>query len=128
MILLAAITVAASVVGLLVAGWPADSRPLLPATVAACLCLSAALTTFLLVEVVLRVAPGLGLVAIVLGAMLRMGIAVVGVVLLGEVVSRYGAQRELFAHWVAYLYIVTLIAECGLLIRGIQTNSHRGAA
>lgn len=126
-VLLVVVTLAAFVAGLIVAGWPADSSSLLPAMVALCLCLSTAIATFLLVEVVLRISPGLGLVAIVLGTLLRMVVAILGVVLLGEVVARYGVQRELFARWVAYLYIVTLIAECGLLIRGLRVDSHRGA-
>jgi hypothetical protein len=124
---LVAVALVASGVGLVATGWPFNPTPLLPASVAACLCLSSAIATLLLIEVVQRVSPGLVLVAIMLGTILRLGVAIVGVVLLGEVVARFGVQRESFALWVVYLYIVTLIAECGLLVRGMRGRSGPGA-
>ncbi len=104
--------------GMVAAGWPSDPTPLVPALVATCLCLSAAVATLMLTEVVAGAVPEFGPHAVLAGTGVRMGVAVVGVVLLGEVVGRLGTPREYFANWVAYLYVVTLVAECGLLVRG----------
>ena len=53
-----------------------------------------------------------------MGTGVRMAVAVVGVLLLGEVLTKHGAPRDEFAGWVTYLYIVTLAIECGLLMYG----------
>jgi hypothetical protein len=107
-------------VGLLATGWPADPTPLLPAVVATGLCLVSAVATLLLADAVLRAAPELGPAAVLGGTGVRLGVAAVGVVLFGDVMGRFGVARETFAFWVAYLYVVTLTAECVLLIRGLR--------
>ena len=113
--------VAGASVGLVSAtglGWAAGFDSLPAVAVATGLCVSTTAATLVLADVVFRRAPGLGPVAILVGTAMRMAVAVVGVVLLGELVARAGTSRTAFAGWVAYLYIVTLALECGLLMAG----------
>lgn len=117
-------------VGLIAAeclGWAGVST-LLPVAVATGLCLLPSTATMLLASAVFRQAPQLGPVVVMLGTAMRMVVAVVGVVLLAEVLARYGVPRNQFAGWVTYLYIVTLAAECAVLIAALgRTNPEPGA-
>lgn len=109
--------------GLLVAerfGWASGSGAVLGAAVATGLCLPAAVATLLLAETVFERAPLLGPAAVLLGTGMRMTVAVVGAFLFGGVVAAHGVPHGQFANWVAYLYIVTLALECGLLATGRQ--------
>lgn len=106
--------------GLLATNATDGSPPLVLVGVAAGLCLSSAVATLLLADAVIRYAPELGPAAVLMGIAVRMAVAVVGVVLLGEVFAARGESRTAFAGWVAYLYVVTLAAECGLLISGAR--------
>lgn len=106
-------------------GWGASREAVPAAAVATGLCVTAAVVTLLFVERVTERAPQLGPVAVLLGTGMRMTVAVVGVVLLGELLRRYGTPLDRFARWVAYLYIVTLAIECGLLMIGRQSGATR---
>jgi hypothetical protein len=116
--ILAAGSVVASGVGLVVAGWQGWTWPGAGLAVAAAtgVCLPAAVATLLLAEAVRRQTPQFGPVAVLAGTAVRMVVAVVGVVLLAGEVSRHGTPRDQFARWVAYSYVVTLAIECGLLM------------
>ena len=113
--ILLAVTCVATGFGLIATG--ASS---LLAGIAAGLCLSSAVATLLLADAVMRHAPDLGPAAVLMGIAVRMAVAVVGVVLMGDVLASRGESRTAFAGWVAYLYVVTLAAECGLLIAGVR--------
>ena len=80
----------------------------------------------MLADAVARNTPDFGPVAILVGTAMRMTVAVLGVVVLGEALGRVGVGRERFANWVAFLYLITLTIESGLLIRG--RNTRAGAA
>lgn len=98
--------------------WASGTGAALAAAVATVLCLTTAIATLLLAETVFERAPQIGPVAVLLGTGMRMTVAVVGVALLGEALKRHGVPPDQFARWVAYLYIVTLALECGLLMTG----------
>lgn len=122
-VVLVAGTVVGAGAGLLTAerfGWASGNSAALGAAVATGLCLLAAVATLLLAETVFERAPLLGPVAVLLGTGMRMTVAVVGVVLFGGAVAGMGVPQDQFANWVAYLYIVTLALECGLLVTGRQ--------
>lgn len=100
--------------------------PVLSVCVAVVVCAFAALPTFLLADVVIRKAPDYGPAAVMAGTAVRMGVAVVGVLLFGDALAARGENSTAFAGWVAALYVVTLITECALLIRRAAVNA--GAA
>lgn len=81
----------------------------------------AVVPTYMLADAVLRRAPDYGPAAVMAGTAGRMGVAVVGVLILGGFVEARGESREGFAVWVAALYVVTLVAESVML-------AHRASA
>lgn len=104
----------------------AGAVPVLSVCVAVVLCAFAALPTFLLADVVIRKVPDYGPAAVMAGTAVRMGVAVVGVLLFGDALAARGESNTAFAGWVAALYVVTLITECALLVRRASANA--GAA
>ncbi|MBP3953815.1 hypothetical protein J8F10_00685 [Gemmata sp. G18] len=110
--------IVAAGIGFVSTGWFASQPPVLTVVTATGLCLSSAVATFLLADAVFRHTPQFGPIAVLMGTGVRMAVAVVGVLLLGEVLTKHGAPRDEFAGWVTYLYIVTLAIECGLLMYG----------
>lgn len=122
-----AVPVVAAGVGVACVRLQAGSAPVLSACVAATLCVGAALPTFLLLDAVMRKAPEYGPAAVMAGTALRMGVAVVGVLLFGDAIAAAGESGTGFAVWVAGLYVVTLVTECALLIRRLVPKVEPGA-
>ncbi|AWM39678.1 hypothetical protein GobsT_19690 [Gemmata obscuriglobus] len=89
------------------------------------MCVTTAVATLVFAEKVFERAPLLGPMAVLLGTGMRMTVAVVGVVMLGQALKPHGIPPDQFARWVAYLYIVTLALECGLLMTGRQSGGTR---
>jgi hypothetical protein len=114
---LVAVPVFAAGVGAACAWLAVGSVPVVSVCSAVVLCAFAALPTFVLADVVMRKAPDFGPAAVMAGTAVRMGVAVVGVLLFGDEVAARGENSTAFAGWVAALYVVTLITECALLIR-----------
>ncbi|MDY3556369.1 hypothetical protein R5W24_005534 [Gemmata sp. JC717] len=105
--------------------WASGTKTALAAAIATGLCVTTAAATLVFAETVFDRAPLLGPVAVLLGTGMRMTVAVVGVVMLGEALKSHGIPPDEFARWVAYLYIVTLALECGLLMTGRQPGATR---
>lgn len=125
-VVLVAVPVCAAAIGAACLWLIAGAVPVLSVCLAVVLCAFAALPTFLLADVVIRKAPDFGPAAVMAGTGLRMGVAVVGVLLFGDELTARGESNTAFAGWVAALYVVTLITECALLIRRASANA--GAA
>lgn len=114
---LVAVPVCAAGVGAACMWFAVGAVPALSVCAAVALCVLSALPTFVLADAVIRTAPDYGPAAVMAGTALRMGAAVVGVLLFGDELAARGESKTAFAGWVAALYVVTLITECALLVR-----------
>ncbi len=125
---LIAVTLIVAGPAVVVAEFVFGSGHILPATLAAVLCLVPATLTFVLADTVWRRWPDFGPVAVMVGTATRMGVAFLGVLVLGEVLAREGVGRERFAVWVTFLYLITLVVESTLLVRGALARDRQRAA
>lgn len=107
------VTVAAGVLALV-----DDPGHVLPAAVAVALCLPPALMTLIVVEAMQRRFSGAVPAVVILATGLRMGVAVVGVLLLGGILVRAGVSRDRFSAWLTCVYLLVLTIESGLLVAG----------
>ncbi len=120
--LLIAVPTGVSAVAPVVAEYAGGGGHLLPAVVAAAVCLTPAVPTYILAEVVWRRRPMYGPLAVLTGTAIRMMTAVLAVFSLQGVLAERGVDRERFAAWVAFLYLITLIVESVLLVRGVKAR------
>lgn len=125
--ILVATTLAAASVAVVGAEILLGTGHLLPASIAVGLCLPAAMITLVLTGEVWGRWPDYGPVAVLVGTAARMGAAVGGVWLVGPAASEAGVTRERLAVWVAVLYLITLVIESALLVRGALARDRRPA-
>ena len=95
-----------------------DTGHILPAVVAVALCLPPAMVTLILVEALRRRAPAVVPFAVIVATGLRMGVAVIGVLLFGEMLAQDGVSRDRFSTWLVCVYLLALAVESSLLVIG----------
>ncbi|MFM8271525.1 MAG: hypothetical protein ACKODX_04240 [Gemmata sp.] len=116
LIVLTVASLSAAGLGFVVVLLAGGSVAAVPVVLATTLCLAPAGITLVFAELASKRLPDFGPAAVMIGTAMRLGAAVIGVVVFGEAMEQFGTPRERFAQWVAYLYLVTLVVECGLLI------------
>lgn len=94
-----------------------------PAGLAAAVCLTTALPSYWLTVAVWRRNPAYGPAAVAAGTAIRIGLTLGAVFALSDALAAWGIERTRFATWVAFQYVVTLVAECVLLIRQVSATA-----